>query len=360
MTDRRDVTMGQVGEKAFLRELLPTLTPHARFVNGFGDDASAIRLPSGDLLVFKIDRAAAPVAARRGWCDYRLWGRLAVTSNCSDLLAAGAEPSAVMIALVLPRDWVAAAAIETIRGADEECAARDVVFAGGDTKEGRTAELVGSAVGLCRPAELLTRTGGRPGDLLVLAGRLGGYLGSYLQLVASLDADGRPAHPDSGRWLDYVAHPVARWSEGAEIRRGGFGTAGMDLSDGLYDAVSTLAAHCGADIELATLPYHPTALEAADRLGVEPFNLGLGVGDWAILYAVDESRWRDRRPATGLELTVIGRLTERPGVRWIDPAGAELVAAPVVNEHFASRQEDESSLVERLRSERILRPAGAG
>lgn len=360
MTERSGVTMADVGEKAFLRELLPTLTPHRDFVNGFGDDASAIRLPTGDLLVFKIDRAAAPVAARRGWCDHRLWGRLAVTSNCSDLLAAGAAPSAVMIALVLPADWTAAAAVETIRGAAEECAARDIVFAGGDTKEGRSAELIGSAVGLCRPDQLLTRTGGRPGDLLVLAGRLGGFLGSYLQLVASLDGAGRPAHPDADRWLDYVAHPAARWAEGAAVRRAGLGTAGMDSSDGLYDAVSTLAAHCGADVDLAALPYHPTALEAADRLGVDPFNLGLGVGDWTIVYAVDEARWRDFRPAAGLELAVIGRLTDRPGVRWIDPAGTELVATPVVNEHFAGRQEDEGALIERLRTERILHPLVAG
>jgi thiamine-monophosphate kinase len=354
MTERPDVTMADVGEKAFLRELLPTLTPHPAFVNGFGDDASAIRMPTGDLLVFKIDRAAAPVAARRGWTDYRLWGRLAVTSNCSDLLAAGATPSAVMIALIVPREWSAAAAVETIHGAAEECAARDVVFAGGDTKEGRSAELVGSAVGLCRPEELLTRSGGKPGDLLVLAGSLGGFLGSYLQLVAT--GQDRPTGPQAERWLDYVAHPVARWAEGAAIRRSGAGTAGMDSSDGLYDAVTTLAAGCGAEIELAALPYHPAALEAADRLGVEKFNLGLGVGDWTILYAVDAGRWAASARPDGLDLTVIGRLTERPGVRWVDPAGTELVAAAVVNEHFAGRQEDEGTLIERLRTEKVLRP----
>ena len=57
-------TMADVGEKEFLRALLPTLAPHAAFVNGFGDDASAIRAPDGSLIMFKIDRAAAPMAAR--------------------------------------------------------------------------------------------------------------------------------------------------------------------------------------------------------------------------------------------------------------------------------------------------------
>jgi thiamine-monophosphate kinase len=349
--------MEDLGEKAFLAQLLPRLTPHPTFVNGFGDDASAIAIGDDQVVMFKIDRAAGPVAARRGWTDYRMWGRLAVTSNCSDILAAGGKPAAVMIALILPRDWPAQAAVEAIEGCAEECAAHDIAFAGGDTKEGRCAELVGSAIGLSTRSAILTRRGSKPGDLIVVAGQLGGFLGSYLQILESLDPDGRPGPDCDQSWLEYIARPRARWSEGAYVRDSGAATGAMDTSDGLYDAVATLAGPHGADISLETLPYHPAALTGSARLSIPVLNLGLGVGDWNIVYTVDPALWAalSGQPS-GLQLTVVGEVSERPGIRWHDPADAVLVCEPVVNQHFRSRQEDESTMIERLRTERLLRP----
>jgi thiamine-monophosphate kinase len=355
-------TMEDFGEKGFLAGLLPRLSPHPTFLNGFGDDASAISIGDGQVLVFKIDRAAAPVAARRGWTDYRMWGRLAVTSNCSDVLAGGGSPVAVMIAMILPRDWPASAAIEVIEGCAEECAANDIAFAGGDTKEGKAPELIGSAVGVGERAKILTRRGAKPGDLVVLAGALGGFLGSYLQILQELDADGVPGPSCDDRWLDYISHPRARWVEGAFIRDSLVATGAMDTSDGLYDAIDTLVGAHGADIELTSLPYHENALECAAGLGIPPLNLGLGVGDWNIVYTVDEQRWADVQRegrVAGLQLSVIGRVSAEPGLRWHDESGAVFSCQAVVNQHFRARQEDEGTMVARLRNEQMLTPVEA-
>ena len=360
MTDAnwRKLTMGEVGEKEFLRNLLPMLDRHPSFVNGFGDDASAIRISDNELLLFKIDRAAAPMAARRGWTDYRMWGRLAVTSNCSDILAAGGAPLAVMIALILPRDWQVQAAIDAVRGCAEECLANKVVFAGGDTKEGASAEMIGSAVGLCTENELLTRRGAEPGDLIVVAGKLGGFLGSYLQIIESHQTGAGDGNIQS--WQEYVAHPRARWAEARAMRESGAATAAMDTSDGLYDAVATLTAGYGADMRLDSLPYHEIAYECARRLGINPFNLALGVGDWNIVYTVRSKDWADFGPKLGdlpLELRVIGQVTEVKGVRWRDGSDRVFRTDPVVNEHFAGRLEDESTLLHRLVEQVLLKPA---
>jgi len=359
-TDKRDQTMSDVGEKDFLSEMLTRLTPHRSFLNGFGDDASAISVDVDRVVLFKIDRAAAPVASRRGWADYRMWGRLAVTSNCSDLLAGGGVPVAVMIAMILPRDWPAAAAVEVIEGCAEECANNDIAFAGGDTKEGPSAELVGSAIGIGSPETVLTRKGAKPGDLIVVAGRLGGFLGSYLQILESLDDHGRPGPQVDQHWLHYITHPRARWSESAYMRDSRAATAAMDTSDGLYDAVSTLAGVRGADISLDALPYHTAALACADKLSIPPINLGLGVGDWNIVYTVDSSSWMDRGDGGGdLELHVIGTISEQPGIRWHGNDGTVYTCDPIVNQHFRSRQEDEGTLITRLRSDRVLHRVGA-
>lgn len=352
-----DLRMADIGEKEFLCRLLPMLKPHPSFVNGFGDDASAIAITDKRLAIFKVDRAATPMAAKRGWVDYRMWGRLAVTSNCSDILAAGGKPAAVMIAMILPGDWSVQHAIEIVEGCAEECAANDVVYAGGDTKEGRSAEVVGSAFGFCKPDRLLTRHGAQPGDLIVVAGELGGFLGSYLQLVRAEQE--QPPSADRARWLDYVAKPRARWAEAAVVREAGIATAGMDISDGLYDAVSVLTKDHGAEIWLNALPYHGEALTASRALGIEPLNLALGVGDWGIVYAVNEERWPDfdaRLPDQSLKLTVIGQVTESRDLRWSDGAGNFFRCKPVVNEHFVARQEDEEALLARLRTDQVLIP----
>lgn len=355
--DERHATMEDLGEKRFLAELLPTLVPHPAFVNGFGDDASAIAVGGDRVVLFKVDRAAAPVAARRGWTDYRMWGRLAVTSNCSDILAGGGAPLAVMIAMILPRDWPAHAAVEVIEGCAEECAANDIVFAGGDTKEGRSAELVGTAIGQGTRQSVLTRRASRPGDLIVLAGKLGGFLGSYLQLLESTDVDGRLGPDCDEEWLRYISHPRARWSEGAFMRDSGAATGAMDTSDGLYDAVATLSGAWGADVLLDALPYDAAAVVCAERLSIPPINLGLGVGDWNIVYTVDPARWAGLQDQPeDLQLQVVGAISERPGIRWHDRAGGVFACDPVVNQHFRSRQEDEGAMITRLRDEVLLRP----
>lgn len=359
-----DTPLEQVGEKGFLAHLLPTLTPHSNFVNGFGDDASIVRWPGSENLVFKIDRAAAPMASRRGWAGYEMWGRLAVTSNCSDILAGGGTPLAVMIALVLPRDWSTRATIDIIRGCADECSINDITFAGGDTKEGKSPELVGAAVGYCDANGYLTRKGAAPGDLIVIAGSVGGFLGSYLQFLNSLRG-GLDERADSlAPWLEYMTHPQARWSEGAFVNKRKLAKAAMDTSDGLFDALSVLTEGLGAEIDLEELPHHREALMCSKTLGIPLINLALGVGDWNIVYVMDKGRLTSQAlrmaKEQGLRLTAIGRVTQEPGLKWIDREGNPYRCRAVVNQHFSARfEDDESTLIERLKSETHLIPWSA-
>ena len=134
-----DPSLEDIGEKEFLRGLLGRLPIHRTFLNGFGDDAGAVAIPASQkVLLCKIDRAAAPMAARKGWADYRMWGRLAITSNCSDILAGRRHARRDD-----DRDGAAAHVERAQRGGDcfgcaEECERHDVAFVGGDTKEGST------------------------------------------------------------------------------------------------------------------------------------------------------------------------------------------------------------------------------
>ncbi|MGW9195553.1 thiamine-phosphate kinase [Micromonospora chersina] len=342
-----------LGEKEFLAGVLPGLPRHEAFLNGFGDDAAVLNVPISrqERLVFKVDRAAQPIATRRGWADNTMWGRLAVTATCSDILAAGAQPQAFMLACIFPPDFGVAEARAVIEGCASECAKWNVAFVGGDTKEGPSAEIVGAGIGVTTGPYYLGRRGGMPGDALVLAGRLGGYLGAYTQLVEDVDS----TEERSAEWVSYVSHPTAQWEAAAIMNASQVATAAMDCSDGLYDALSVLSGEHGCEIDESLLPYHPSALQCHQSLGVNPLSLALGVGDWNIVYVVPESQlgalFRSSEHSSR-RLTVIGRIADNKTgeVRIKDAEGRLRRLRRVINEHFVMRQEDEGSSLDMVKA----------
>ena len=345
--------MNDLGEKEFLAKMLPGLNPHRSFVNRFGDDAAVLDIPLGESqrVVFKIDRAAQPTATRRGWADNSMWGRLAVTATCSDILAAGAIPKALMLACILPGDFEASQAFAIVEGCANECAEHDVAFVGGDTKEGPSPEIVSSGIGVTLNESYLGRQGASPGDAVVVAGQLGGYLGSYLQLIELADA--APARRD--QWVHYITHPRAQWEAALAMIRSGAPVAAMDCSDGLYDALSVLSGPYGCEIDEATLPYHPLAVECGHSLGLNLLSLALGVGDWNIVYVVPQSRLdqlSSELSSRGTLLTVVGVISDGESsaghVQVRDEHGRSHRLRPVVNEHFVTRQEDEGTFLEKI------------
>jgi len=335
-------TLGQIGEKAFLAALLPRLRIDRRFLNGFGDDASLLDLGIPDsVLAFKIDRAAYPLAVQRGWSDHRPWGRLAVSANCSDLITMGARPAGFMLAVMLPRDTDIHVAEEIILGAEEACTDAGVAFLGGDFKEAREPQVVGSALGLLPSRDGFRRYGGAAGDLLVLAGSLGGFLGAleHCERLGPLNIP--PA-------VDYLSRPRAQWEAGLAMSDLGGVHSACDLSDGLFDALHSVAgAGAGADVDERQLPLHGLARTSAQVLDVESARFAFGVGDWGILYAVDPA---ERSAITGLAqrglpLTIIGRLVDRQGVRLHRDGALRTVTAPI-HEHFRTRAEGNLSYVQ--------------
>lgn len=335
--------MNDLGEKQFLSLALPTLAQHPRFLNGFGDDSAIVDIGCQDVvLVTKIDRAAQPMATRRGWTDYEMWGQLAVTTTCSDLLASGATPKAFMLAMILPGDFPVENAEQILRGCASECAKNDVAFVGGDTKEGSDQQLVGSGFGLARRQDVHTRKGAEPGDVVVVAGNVGGYLGSYLPMI---EADGvREAHPSWSRWLDYVSRPEAMWAEALFMNANANVKASMDTSDGIYDALATLGGSYGALIDEPAMPYHEHVIAYSSPEGrPTALALSLGVGDWNIIYILERAAWReieDKAHKLNLRLTAVGEIVEQSGVLVRDREGTVRRLRPVVNEHFVARQED--------------------
>jgi thiamine-monophosphate kinase len=317
-------------------------------LNGFGHDASVIDLGLDRHLVMKIDRAATPIAAVNGWADYRVWGRIAVTANCSDILAVGGEPKGFMLSLSIDRDTPTSVAEQIIRGAAEECERCDVAFLGGDTKESIGLNIVGSALGTISKGRHHDRLQGRPGDLLVLAGQLGGFLAGYRHCVSQ---------GASGEALRYLCEPRAAWREARALSRLGGVRSACDLSDGLAASVrNVVTPGAGAVLDFAALPFHDLAVANAAERRADLLNYAFGVGDWGIVYAIapeKNAEVEDLR-LSGLAIAIVGTVVAEPGL-LLRRRG--LFAISVMDhEHFRRRMEDQGSYIDELEASLELRP----
>ncbi|MGP3964958.1 thiamine-phosphate kinase [Nonomuraea sp. 3N208] len=347
--------MTSLGEKGFLADLLPRLYSDPLLVGGFGHDASVIELTNAPFnLIQKIDRASHPVALKEGWCDHRTWGQMAVTANCSDILASGGQPIAFMMAVMVPGTENARDVQEIIFGAANECRANGVVYAGGDTKEAKDAHVVGTAIGIVAKDGFLPRNTAMPGDQIFCAGLIGGFAGAYFMLKrVPQDQRDRPAED----YIRYPSSPRAQWRVATEVNALKAARCGMDASDGILDVLQTFSsAGVQVSLNLDAIPYHPFALECARKTGVPLTQLIFGGGDWNILYCVSPERADELRKLgdTSFPLFHIGEVTSGSGVVARAEDGARFAVSGVVNEHFKSRIEDATDFMTTIETGNFL------
>jgi thiamine-monophosphate kinase len=238
---------------------------------GIGDDAAVLEgglVASCDMLVDGVHFDSAVLQAR----DI---GHRAAAASLSDMAAMGAEPLCLLAGVGLPEGSAAAEAIAA------GMAEHGVPLAGGDLS--RSPVLTVSATAIGRAERPVLRSGGRPGDVLVVTGVLGGQVvGGYRARVTPRLAEGRA--------LAQVA------------------TAMLDVSDGIATDARRLAAASGtgAVIDLALLP------RAA---GASIEQAAAGGEDYELLAALP--------PGTQapVAVTAIGRLTAEPEVVLRGPDG---------------------------------------
>jgi thiamine-monophosphate kinase len=238
---------------------------------GIGDDAAVLAggvVASTDILVDGVHFHSSRLSARE-------IGHRAAAASLSDLAAMGAEPFCLLAAFGLPRGF------EGARDLAAGMAEHAVPLAGGDLS--RSDQLLISATAIGRAERPVLRSGGRPGDVLVVTGTLGGQAaGGYRARVTPRLAEGRAL---------------------AEVA-----TAMLDISDGIATDVGRLAAASGtgAGVELERLPRAAGATVEQAAAGGE---------DYELLAAVPEGA----RPA--VPVTPVGRLTGDGEVLLVDAEG---------------------------------------
>lgn len=283
-------TLHQLGEDALISRLVSMMPRDADPLAGPGDDCAVIdqgkdrplQLLKTDAMVERVHFLADAPPRKIGW--------KAIARVTSDFAAMGGVPDRFLITIALPANWPVTFVESIYRGMADCLKAFGGSLAGGETTrvpEGSAAMISIAATGQVDRKNLVLRSGGKPGDLILVTGRLGGSItGKHLSFT--------PRQAES-QWLVTHARPSAM----------------MDLSDGLAKDLPRLAkaSRCGFQLDPDQIPKtRGCSLEQA-----------LGDGeDFELLLTLSPKKWPEfsakwKAAFPKLPLSVIGQLTETTG-----------------------------------------------
>ncbi|MCX6847214.1 MAG: thiamine-phosphate kinase [Verrucomicrobia bacterium] len=227
--------LSDIGEDALIARLISKApcdpTPGA----GPGDDCAVVEYPkdSNRLELLKTDALVCNVHFTLE-SPPRQVGWKAVARVVSDFAAMGGRPERFLVTLALPPETELAWAEALYEGVGEALRAFDARLAGGETSrvpQGSSAVISIAATGSVAREALVLRSTGRPGDVLMVTGRLGGS-------IAHKHLHFTPRIKESD-WLVSNFKP----------------TAMMDISDGLAKDLPRLAesSACGFELDFEAM-----------------------------------------------------------------------------------------------------------
>lgn len=241
-------------------------------------------------------------------------GAAAAAVSLSDLAAKGAEPSALLLALVLPPGTPQSWAEAVSRGAERTAERYGMRLVGGDTKPGPVRTVVSSVVGWARERSLAPRSGARPGDVLATTGQVGRGGAAAVLL-------GKSPRPGA-RGLSAMLDVTPRVAEGRTLVR--WAHAMLDTSDGIAEASRLLAdaSRVRVEVEERRLPL-VRALRDRNLSASERRRRAFYGGDYELLLALPPSAVASAQRAVhrvGGRLTTIGKVTRGRGA-WLQSGG---------------------------------------
>jgi len=267
-------TIADLGEFGFVELLKSRLAPASQVLLGLGDDAAIVQLDSSRV-VASTDMLVEGQHFKKDWSSARDIGHRAAAANLADIIATGATPTALLIGLAIPGttkvDWL----IELVDGICEEAALVNAAVVGGDTTKSENLTISITALGNISDAGLsqapLKRSGAEPGNLVIMAGRLGWAEAGLSALRRGFkspkivcDAHRRPKVP-------YFAGTIAK----------DFVSSMIDVSDGLLQDLGHIAKASEVHIDIKTTALIPEQeiLDVAAALNVDPMIWVMSGGD---------------------------------------------------------------------------------
>lgn len=298
---------GPVDEFDWIARLLRPLTRGAPEALNLEDDA-AVLAPQDDFDTVVTADALVEGVHFLGSDPPEAVARKLLRVNLSDLAAKASVPFGYFMTVAWPHDTGWDRRQRFARGLAQDQSAFGLALLGGDTVSTPGPwTLSVTMMGWANRGGMVKRSGGRPGDLLVVSGTIGdGWLG--LKALQGEVAD--PQGFLAGRYR--LPQPRFGWRD-ALI---GHGRASADVSDGLLADAAHIAtaSGCGLAIDLDQIPLSADAfawLSAQEDRVAAHVALATGGDDYEIVCAIDPADWPAFQAAVrDVAPTVIGRLTD--------------------------------------------------
>ncbi|MGH8456004.1 MAG: thiamine-phosphate kinase, partial [Stenotrophobium sp.] len=181
-----------------------------------------------------------------------------------------------------------------------------------------------SALGTVPRGQALKRAGAKAGDAICVTGTLG-------DAALALQMPG--AKELSAYLRERLDRPLPRLAAGMALR--GLAHAAIDLSDGLAgDLVHILeASGAGAEVHADKLPMSAEFERLSSPVSRLPLQ-AQGGDDYELCACIPPARIGAAAAALDVPLTVIGRVTAEPGLRFLDADGVNIPLEPHGYRHF--------------------------
>ena len=328
--------MARAGEFDLIERYLAPLAAGAPGAFGLTDDAAAIEVAPGRLLVATADALVAGVHFMANDSPGDIAAKM-LRVNLSDLAAMGAEPRAYLMTMALPEsvddDWLAAFTGELSTEQDRF----GISLIGGDTVS-TTGPLTLSVTALGEAQTVLRRDGARDGDTVFVSGTVGdAALGLALLNDPSADWTRALAAGEADHLIARYRRPTPRLRLGQSLA--GLASAAIDVSDGLVADLGHICdvSRLGARLRAADAPLSPAAHHALQADPALRDTVLTGGDDYELLFTAPP----DKAAAVAtlaididLALTPIGDIVAGEGVTVLDEAGAPLRLERTGYRHF--------------------------
>jgi len=306
-------TLRGLGEFALIERLTRKIKPSEAVTLGIGDDAAAVSVPPGHLLLSTIDSQVEGVHFEWPLTTPENLGHKLAAINLSDIAAMGGTPLYGLVNLALPPDLPINRVQEFYKGLLRQLSAYNTEIVGGNVSASPNFVSGLTLLGKILPKNMKKRNGARPGDFICVTGSLGkGAAG--LALARESDS----LKKENQAILKFWQTPRARVRAGQILGNLPDVHAMIDISDGLAGDLAHIckASHVGAIVEETALPVDKSIQALAIRLKKSVLNWILHGGeDYELLFTVPEEALSEVRVRLNavVSVSVVGKITDKPG-----------------------------------------------
>lgn len=321
------------------RKIIDIIASHLEVIPNspvpFGDDVAGVNLDQKQVAVLKTDMLVGKTDVPR---SMSLWqaARKAIVMNISDFASKGVQPTATLVSLGVPRDFMGKDIEEIARGLNAGAREYGAYVIGGDTSEASDLIISISLFGIAEKKALMLRKGAKPGDILAVTGFFG-KSASGLCLIF----DNCSASPNLREvLLSAVCMPNARLKEGLALSRSGAVSASIDSSDGLAWSVHEIGKMSNVGFIVNSVPVADEVRRFAEFNHLDPLELALyGGEEYELVLTIKPKEWAIAETAVesvGGCLLPIGKVT-RDRKMLLDFDGKKRFIEARGWEHFKSK-----------------------